>query len=119
MCPEKKIPDCIFCKIISGEIPSNIVYRDQDVVIFPDISPTTPVHLLVVPVKHITSLADITSADTSLMGKMLVAASRVAKDQGLAEKGYRLTINSGPEAGQIVPHLHIHLLGGRPLHWDN
>jgi histidine triad (HIT) family protein len=116
---EQSKPDCIFCKIINGEIPSNIVYRDDDVVVFPDINPVAPVHLLVIPVKHIASLAAMTGADASLVGKMVAAANKVAKEQGLAARGYRLTINSGADAGQLVPHLHMHLLGGRPLHWDN
>lgn len=111
--------DCVFCKIINGEIPSNIVYRDDDVIIFPDINPLTPVHLLVIPVKHIASLTTMTDADTLLLGKMVAAANKVAKEKGLAEKGYRLTINSGADAGQVVPHLHMHLFGGRPLRWDN
>ena len=119
MSPKEKKTDCIFCKIASGEIPSKIVYRDEDVVVFPDINPATPVHLLVIPVKHITSLAEITDADTPLLGKMVVVANKVAREQGLADKGYRLTINSGADAGQLVPHLHIHLMGGRPLRWDN
>ncbi len=111
--------DCTFCKIISGEIPSKIAYKDKDVVVFPDINPATPVHLLIVPVKHIESLSDVTDADTPVLGKMLSVASRMAKEQGLSQKGYRLTINNGADAGQIVPHLHMHLLGGRPLNWDN
>jgi histidine triad (HIT) family protein len=111
--------DCIFCKIIAGEIPSNIVYRDDDVIVFPDINPLTPVHLLVIPVKHIVSLSAITDADVPLLGKMVAAANKVAKEKGLTEKGYRLTINSGADAGQVVPHLHMHLFGGRPLRWDN
>ena len=119
MSPEKNKKDCIFCKIIKGEIPSKIVYQDEDVVIFPDINPITPVHLLVVPRKHIESLAAMGDADTIIAGKMIKAANKVARQQGIAEKGYRLTINSGRDAGQIVPHLHMHLMGGRDLHWDH
>jgi histidine triad (HIT) family protein len=111
--------DCVFCKIINGEIPSKIVYRDEDVIVFPDINPLTPVHFMVIPVKHIASLSTMTEADTLLAGKMVAAANKVAKEQGLAEKGYRLTINSGADAGQVVPHLHMHLMGGRELRWDN
>ncbi len=117
MSPQKN--DCIFCKIISGEIPSKIVYKDNDVVVFPDINPIAPVHLLVVPVKHITSLATMTDADTPVVGKMVAVANKVAREQGLAEKGYRLTINYGEHGGQLVQHLHIHLLGGRQLKWIN
>jgi histidine triad (HIT) family protein len=119
MNPKQNNPDCIFCKIISGEIPSKIVYKDKDVVVFPDINPAAPVHLLVVPVKHIASLATMTDADAPLVGKMVAAASKVAREQGLANRGYRLTINSGADAGQVVQHLHIHLLGGRQLKWIN
>jgi histidine triad (HIT) family protein len=115
MSPEQTNPDCIFCKIIAGEIPSRITYRDDEIVVFADINPAAPVHLLVVPVKHITSLEAVTDADAPLLANMIAAASRVAKAQGLAEKGYRLVINNGKEAGQEVPHLHLHILGGRPL----
>ena len=119
MNPEKSKTDCIFCKIVSGEIPSKMLYKDKDVVIFPDIRPLTPVHLLVVPVKHIASLADMNDADASLAGKMIAAANRIAKEQGLSKNGYRLTINGGADAGQVVQHLHMHLMGGRPLKWEN
>jgi histidine triad (HIT) family protein len=119
MNPKQSTTNCIFCKIIAGEIPSNFAYRDKDVVVFADINPAAPVHLLVVPVKHIPSLAVMSDADAPLVGKMVAVANKVAREQGLAERGYRLTINSGADAGQIVQHLHIHLLGGRPLKWEN
>jgi len=119
MRPKENKTDCIFCKIISGEIPSKFIYKDKDVVVFADIHPVAPVHLLVVPVKHIASLATMTDADAPLVGKMVAAANKVAKEQGLAKNGYRLTINSGADAGQLVQHLHIHLMGGRPLKWEN
>jgi len=109
--------DCIFCRIVSGEIQSNIIYRDDHAVGFPDINPKAPVHLLVVPRKHIESPAALTEDDTQLMGHLINVSNRLARDAGLAEKkrGYRLLINCGPEGGQVVPHLHIHILGGRPL----
>jgi histidine triad (HIT) family protein len=119
MTPNDSKTDCVFCKIIAGEIPSKIVYRDEDVVVFPDINPAAPVHLMVIPVKHIASLADMKDADAAVVGKMVRVANKVAKEQGLADKGYRLTINSGPDAGQVVQHLHMHLLGGRALKWEN
>ena len=119
MTPKQSNTDCVFCKIITGEIPSKIVYRDKDVVVFPDINPVAPVHLLVVSVKHIKSLATMADADAPLAGKMVRAANKVAREQGLSEKGYRLTINCGADAGQLVPHLHIHLMGGRALKWEN
>lgn len=111
--------DCIFCKIVAGEIPSNILYQDEDVIAFPDIKPITPVHLLVVTRKHIPSLAHMTDDETPLVGKMTKAANQLAKEQGIAESGYRLTINSGADSGQIVPHLHMHLMGGRALKWSH
>jgi histidine triad (HIT) family protein len=115
MSPKAQKTDCVFCKIVTGEIPSKIIYRDEDVVVFPDIAPAAPVHLLVIPVKHIASLAVTTDADIPLLGKLVATAARVAKEQGLDTKGYRLVVNCGAEAGQVVPHLHLHLLGGRPL----
>jgi histidine triad (HIT) family protein len=119
MSPKQTRTDCIFCRIISGEIPSKIVYQDDDVVAFPDINPATPIHILIVTRKHIPSLADMADADTPLVGKMVKAANKIAGEQGILEKGYRLTINSGADAGQIVPHVHMHLMGGRNLHWDH
>jgi histidine triad (HIT) family protein len=119
MCPRKNSTDCIFCKIAAGEIPSKILYQDEEVFAFPDINPITPVHLLIVTRKHIPSLAHITDAETPLIGKMVRVANQLAREQGILESGYRLTINSGAESGQIVPHLHMHLMGGRHLRWDH
>ena len=119
MNPEKSKTDCIFCKIVNGEIPSKIIYRDKDVVVFPDINPVAPVHLLVISVKHIASLADMKDVDAALAGKMVAVANKIAKEQGLSKNGYRLTINCGADAGQLVRHLHIHLMGGRALKWEN
>ena len=107
--------DCIFCQIASGKIPSDIVYQDKEIVAFRDINPKAPVHILIIPKKHIASLNQLSQSDTALMGRMVAVASRLAKDEGVAEKGYRLTINCGKEGGQLVPHLHMHLLGGRQL----
>ena len=119
MSPEQKDTDCIFCKIAAGEIPSEILYQDDEVFAFRDIKPITPVHLLVVSRKHITSLADMTDAETPIVGKMTRVANKLAREQGIAENGYRLTINSGAESGQLVPHLHMHLMGGRMLKWSH
>jgi histidine triad (HIT) family protein len=119
MSSQQKDPDCIFCKIASGEIPAAILYQDEDVVVFPDQKPITPVHLLVIPRKHITSLAEMDDKDTPLIGKMTQAANRVAREQGISESGYRITINSGADSGQIVFHLHMHLMGGRCLVWKH
>jgi histidine triad (HIT) family protein len=107
--------DCIFCQIASGKIPSDTVYQDQEIVAFRDINPKAPVHILIIPKKHIASLDQLSQSDTALVGRMVAVASRLAKDEGVAEKGYRLAINCGKEGGQLVPHLHLHLLGGRQL----
>ena len=107
--------DCIFCHIIEGKIPSDIIYQDDEVLAFRDISPQSPVHLLVIPKKHFTSLLDVTEADASLMGYMVNIANKLAKEEGVAESGYRLVINCGKQGGQLVPHIHLHVLGGRQL----
>jgi histidine triad (HIT) family protein len=107
--------DCIFCKIVGGEIPSDTVYRDEKVFAFRDINPQAPVHVLVIPVRHIASLAELTEADAPLVGHMVYVASQVARQEGIAERGYRLAISCGWEGGQAVPHLHLHLLGGRQM----
>ena len=109
--------DCIFCKIAAGEIPGNILYQDEDVIAFPDIKPIAPLHLLIIPRKHIPSLGDLTGTDAPLIGKMTGVANQLAQEHGVADSGYRLVINSGADAGQLVPHLHMHLLGGRALKW--
>ncbi len=119
MNPKQSKSDCVFCKIAAGEIPAKILYKDEEVFAFPDINPITPVHILVLPVKHVTSLADMDDKDTSLVGKMVRVANQLAREQGISKSGYRLTINSGVDAGQLVPHLHIHLMGGRRLDWKH
>jgi histidine triad (HIT) family protein len=105
----------IFQKIISGEIPADFVYRDDHLVCFPDINPAAPVHLLIVPVKPIPTADDLTAEDAALVGHMFLVARDMARQQGLAEDGYRLVINCKGDGGQEVPHLHLHLLGGRRL----
>jgi len=107
--------DCIFCQIASGKIPSDIIYQDEEVIAFRDIKPQAPVHLIIIPRKHIPSLAHLSQADSSLVGRMIAIANQLAKGEGVADKGYRLAINCGEEGGQLVPHLHLHLLGGRRL----
>ncbi|MGB2884629.1 MAG: histidine triad nucleotide-binding protein [Dehalococcoidia bacterium] len=107
--------DCIFCRIISGEIPSDILYQDEQVVAFRDINPKATVHLLLVPRKHIKSVAELSEDEASIMGHLVTVANRLAREAGISEKGYRLVVNSGPEGGQEVPHLHLHLLGGRQM----
>ena len=108
---------CIFCKIIKGAIPSAKVYEDDSVLIFKDISPKAPVHLLAVPKDHCPTPQDITPERTGTMGKVLAAIGKAAVKEGFASQGYRMVINSGKQAGQEVPHLHVHVLSGRPLGW--
>ena len=107
--------DCIFCKIGSGEIESDILYRDDSCFVIRDIGPKAPVHLLVIPNSHFTYLTDLTPAFFPVLGDMLVAAREIAKREGVESTGYRLVINQGDHAGQQVPHLHLHLLAGKPL----
>jgi len=107
--------DCIFCKIIAGQITGDVIYTDDKVIAFRDISPMAPVHLLIIPREHIVSLNDITESQTMLLGHMVQVAKQLARQQGIATKGYRVVINCGPQGGQVVLHLHMHLLGGREL----
>jgi len=106
--------DDVFCKILAGDIPADFVYRDDEVAVFKDIHPQAPVHLLIVPVKHFDSIGDFRDDDSHILAKMAVVADRVAHEQGLT-KGYRLILNEGEHGGKLVPHLHLHLLGGRRL----
>jgi histidine triad (HIT) family protein len=107
--------DCIFCQIASGKIPADIIYQDKDVFAFRDIKPQAPVHILVIPKRHIPSLDQLTENELPLIAHMIAVANQLAKGEGVADKGYRLAINCGEEGGQLVPHLHMHLLGGRRL----
>ena len=108
--------DCLFCKIVNGEIPSDKVYEDPFLIGFRDISPQAPTHILFIPKKHIGMLDDLTPEDATLIGSMTLAAKEMAAKEGL-EQGYRLVLNNGASAGQSVFHIHMHLLGGRPMHW--
>jgi len=107
--------DCIFCKIIAGEIPAKKLYEDDEILAFWDIKPATPVHFLVVPKKHINNLFELEEADKALVGKLLFKAKELAKEQGCEEKGGRFVINAKADGGQTVNHLHVHFLGGRTL----
>ncbi len=107
--------DCIFCQIAAGEVPSNIVYQDDELIAFPDINPLAPVHLLVVPRNHIASLVELSGSDLYLIGNMTGVANRLAESEKVSGSGYRLVINCGEQGGQGVAHLHMHLLGGRQL----
>ncbi|MBB5065336.1 histidine triad nucleotide-binding protein [Granulicella mallensis] len=108
--------DCLFCKIAAGIIPVKRLHEDEQVLAFPDINPQAPVHVLVIPKRHLASHAHATTEDAAMLGQLLSAAGEVAQAQGL-ENGYRLVINTGPDGGQTVDHLHVHLLGGRHLGW--
>ncbi|MFY9746626.1 MAG: histidine triad nucleotide-binding protein [Acidobacteriaceae bacterium] len=108
--------DCIFCKIVAGSIPSKKVREDESLVAFHDIDPKAPTHILVIPKKHVASLADAKKADEALLGRLLIAAAEIAREHGLA-KGFRVVISTGAEGGQTVDHLHLHVLGGRQMHW--
>ena len=107
--------DCIFCKIIDKEIPSKIVYEDEEVLAFWDIHPQTPVHILFIPKKHITSLATMNSDEAVVISKIYNAINKVAEEVGIKEKGYRVIVNCGEDGGQEVKHLHFHLMGGKKL----
>lgn len=107
--------DCLFCKIAAKQIPASIVHEDAELVAFKDIAPQAPVHVLIVPKVHIDNLNALESGHAELMGRMALVAARLAQDLGIAEAGYRLVTNCGPDAGQTVFHLHTHLLGGAPL----
>jgi histidine triad (HIT) family protein len=107
--------DCIFCQIVAGKIPSKTVEQDEKVIAFRDINPQAPTHILIIPKNHIPSLTDLSEADTPLLEHMVRVANQIARKEGVSEKGYRLVINCGKEGGQIVPHLHLHLLGGKKL----
>jgi histidine triad (HIT) family protein len=108
--------DCLFCKIASGAIPVKRIYEDDDVLAFPDINPQAPVHILLIPKKHIASLAHTVPEDTGMLGHLIAASAGVARANNLGN-GYRLDINTGPDGGQTVDHLHVHLLGGRHMGW--
>jgi len=110
-------PNCLFCRIVAGEIPARFVHRDDLVVAFHDVNPQAPVHVLVLPVQHIASAADLTEQDAPLLGRLFHVAAEVAREAGVAEAGYRIVANTGRDGGQTVDHLHFHLLGGRPFTW--
>ena len=109
--------DCLFCKIVKGEIKGTIVQHDDEVTAFRDINPAAATHILIVPNRHIPSVAELTLDDAPLLARLFQVANKLGEDEGLADRGYRLVINKGRGAGQSVFHLHIHLLGGRPFSW--
>jgi len=106
---------CVFCKVVAGEIPASVVKRGEGMLAFKDLNPQAPTHVLVVPTTHIGTLND--AKDAGLLGKLLLFARDVAQDAGIAAKGYRVVVNTNPDGGQTVFHLHLHVLGGRAMHW--
>ena len=109
--------NCLFCKIAEGQIPSKIVYQDEDVVAFEDVNPQAPHHILLISRRHIASMADLTEEDGTLLARLFMVAAKLAHKLRLDERGYRFVTNVGPDAGQSVFHLHFHLLGGRKFTW--
>ena len=109
--------DCIFCKIVKGEIKTEFVYEDSDVVAFNAIKPEAPVHIVIIPRRHVERISDIGKKDAGLVAKLFLVAAKLAQEKSIEPSGYRLVINCGKDAGQVVFHLHLHLLGGRKLSW--
>jgi histidine triad (HIT) family protein len=109
--------DCLFCRIAAGEVPARIAHEDELVVAFHDVSPKAPTHILLIPRTHIASVSELGEEHAELLGRLMVVAGRLAREAGVADGGYRLVTNVGRDAGQSVPHLHFHLLGGRRLSW--
>ena len=108
---------CLFCRIIEGGIPAKIVYQDKDTLAFDDINPQAPVHVLVIPKRHVVSVQDMGESDQGLLARLLLTCTKIAKNKGLAEPGFRLVANTGRDGGQTVFHLHFHVLGGRHMAW--
>jgi len=109
--------DCIFCRIAAGSIPARVLFADEELLAFHDVAPQAPTHVLVIPRRHLASLAEAGVEDSGLLGRLLAAAARAARECGVAESGYRVVANSGERAGQSVPHLHLHVMGGRAFNW--
>jgi histidine triad (HIT) family protein len=112
-----KMPDCLFCKIIGGQIPASIVYQDDRLVAFKDINPQAPMHVLIVPRRHIATLNDVAAEDDGLVGEMIRRGAALAREHGHSERGFRTVFNCNADAGQTVFHIHLHVLGGRGLAW--
>jgi histidine triad (HIT) family protein len=109
--------DCLFCGIADGKIKANLVYQDEALLAFKDIAPKAPVHILIIPRKHVVSVLDIEANDGGVIGRIFQVAGQLAREQGIADSGFRVVVNSGADAGQSVSHLHYHLLGGRRMTW--
>jgi histidine triad (HIT) family protein len=111
------VPDCLFCKIVEGNVPASIVHRDEHLIAFKDINPQAPLHVLIVPRRHIASLNELGPADDDLVGEMVRRAAAIAREHGVGDRGYRTVFNCNADAGQTVFHIHLHVLGGRGLSW--
>jgi histidine triad (HIT) family protein len=109
--------DCLFCKLRDGGIPAQITYRDEEILAFKDVRPQAPMHELVIPTRHISSLASASAEEAALLGKLMLVGAQRARDNGYADNGFRVVMNAGPDAGQTVFHVHLHVLAGRPLGW--
>lgn len=109
--------ECLFCKIAAGKIPAKVIHEDELSLAFEDINPQAPVHTLVIPKKHISTSLEIADKDREIVGHMLMVAAKIAKDKGIDKKGFRLVMNTNADAGQTVFHIHLHILGGRVMHW--
>ena len=107
--------DCIFCRIVAGEIPGDIVYQDKELIAFRDINPQAPTHILIIPKSHIASMTELTGKQQALMGRLILLSKELAEKEGVSATGYRLSVSTGADGGQLVPHIHFHLLGGRKL----
>jgi histidine triad (HIT) family protein len=107
--------DCVFCRIVAGEIPADILHQDKDILAFRDVHPQAPTHLLIIPRAHISSLLEFSEEHRQLIGRLVLVANDLARKEGISSGGYRLSVSCGPDGGQVVPHVHFHLLGGRKL----
>ena len=110
-------PDCLFCKIVAGEVPSKRIYENEEILVFHDVSPQAPFHALIIPKSHISTVNDFSEEQKSLAGNLFLTAKLVARDQGFSVDGYRLVLNTNKDGGQVIFHVHIHLLAGRQLSW--
>ena len=109
--------DCLFCKILAGDVPAELVYESDEAIAFRDISPRAPTHVLIIPRQHIETINNLGPGDAALIGNLFLVAKQVARDEGISDNGYRVVMNCNADAGQTVFHLHLHMLGGRELNW--
>ncbi len=113
---QKRNKDCIFCQIVAKKIPAEIIFENEDILVFKDVQPLAPIHLLIIPKRHIESINDLKEEDTYLVGEMIMVGKKIAQDLKISDKGYKLLFRVGKDGGQEVPHIHLHLIGGAPLY---